>query len=259
MNSKEKWNDAASDYQTVFRNGMNDYSRSMMTFLTEQNMVQPGCRVLDVGCGVGKYGTYFAAMGCDVTLTDLSSGMLEMAKQNMARFSTPFSTLECDFTEVSADHPVFARGFDLSISTMCPAIHDVETVRKLSSMTHGWCFITHFTNWEEPIRKAFFDRLGVAPQEDMNHFRDHIDRLYAAVAEAGYEPHICHVPYGWSDNRTAEEAATHLLKRLDDVEITEALRQKAIDAAASLCNADNVFVDSVETTVAWVWWNTKGA
>ena len=259
MQSVQKWNEAASEFQKVFQIGMNDYSRELLSFLLNHDMLHPGSRVLDVGCGVGKYGTYFAAMGCDVTLTDISSGMLEMAKENMSRFNTPWTTLECDFGEVSPDHPVFEKGFDLGISTMCPAIRDVATVKKFSHMIHGWCFIAHFISWEQPRRKLFFEKLGVKPEEDMNRFANHIGNLVQAVKDAGYEPHIQYVPYNWCDERTPEDAAKYLLSRFENLEITDKLKEKAVAVVRELCNDAGIFVDAVNTTVAWVWWNTKGA
>ena len=136
MQDIQKWNEIASDYQRVYQLGINAYSKKLLDFLLEKDMLHPGCRVIDIGCGVGKYGTYFATLGCDVTLTDISAGMLELARQNMENFTTPWTTLECDFETVDPVHPVFEEGFDLGISTMCPAIHNVQTVRKLSDMIH---------------------------------------------------------------------------------------------------------------------------
>lgn len=257
MQDIQKWNDVASDYQKVYQLGINEYSKKMLVFLLEKDMLRPGCRVIDVGCGVGKYGTYFATLGCDVTLSDISAGMLELARQNMENFTTPWTTLECDFETVDPVHPVFEEGFDLGISTMCPAIHNVQTVRKLSDMIHGWCFVTHFTSWKEPLRERFYEKIGVSPQEDMNRFSRHIDGLLQAVKDAGFTPQICHVPYNWSDNRTATEAAEYLLNRLEGIAITDSLREKAIIAATELCNENGVFVDAVNTTVAWVYWESK--
>jgi hypothetical protein len=45
---------------------------------------------------------------------------------------------------------------------------------------------------------------------------------------------------------------------LENVELTEELKEKALAAATELCNEDGIFVDAVNTTVAWVWWKTKG-
>ena len=257
MQDIKKWNEAAADYQKVFQSGMSEYNRELLGFLLEKGMLHPGCRVIDVGCGIGKYGTYFAAMGCDVTLTDIAPGMLELAEKNMSAYDTPWTVLECDFQQVEAEHPVFAGGFDLGFSTMCPAIHDIDTVKKLSGMVDGCCFITHFVKWEEPLRQRFFEQLGLETQEDMNRFSTHMDALYQAVTDAGYQPHIRYVPYNWCDERSPEEAADYLLKRIN-AEVTEDLRARAISTAQKLCDERGLFVDEVRTTVAWLWWSTKG-
>lgn len=257
MQDIKKWNEAAADYQKVFLGGMSEYNRELMGFLMDKGMLYPGCRVIDVGCGIGKYGTYFAAMGCDVTLTDIAPGMLELAKRNMSAFDTPWTALECDFQQVDAAHPVFAKRFDLGFSTMCPAVHDVPTVKKLSGMVDGFCFITHFVKWEEPLRKRFFEKAGLELEEDMNRFSAHIEGLRQAVSDAGYIPQIKYVPYNWCDERSAEEAADYLLKRVN-AEVSNEIRERAISAAAELCDERGVFVDEVKTTVAWLWWSTKG-
>lgn len=253
----KKWNEAAADYQRVFLGGMSEYNRSLIGFLLEEGMLYPGCRVVDVGCGIGKYGTYFAAMGCDVTLTDISPGMLELARKNMASFDSPWAAFECDFEAAHPQHPLFSKRYDLGFSTMCPAIHDRATVRKLSEAVDGGCFISHFVKWEEPLRQRFFDRLGLKPEEDMNRFSVHMDELCQAVIDAGYAPRIRHVPYNWCDERTDEEAADYLLKRVN-AEVTDEIREKAISVAAELCDERGVFSDEVHTTVAWLWWKTKG-
>lgn len=257
MQDINKWNAAASDYQKVFLNGMSGYNRNLIAFLMDNTMLYPGCRVIDVGCGIGKYGTYFASMGCDVTLMDISPGMLEIAKKNMSAFSTPWAVLECDFQQLETEHSVFERKFDLGFSTMCPAIHDLATVKKFSGMVDGSCFISHFVKWEEPLRQRFFEKMGLEAQEDMNRFSSHMEGLYRAVVDAGYHTSIKYVPYNWCDERSPEEAADYLLRRIGCTEITDELRERAISAASELCDERGLFIDEVKTTVAWLWWNTK--
>ena len=134
-NEKEKWDEAADDHQRVFSLGLNEYNASLLRFWHEEGMIFPGCRVIDIGCGVGKYGVYLAQLGCDVTLTDISEEMLRFVSANLANVTTPWTTCCCDFNEVTGEEPVFQDGFDLSICTMSPAVHDAETVKKMSAMT----------------------------------------------------------------------------------------------------------------------------
>lgn len=253
-----KWDKDAGDYQRVFQGGMNEYNRKLMDFLIENRMLRPGCRVIDVGCGVGKYGTYFAALGCDVTLTDISSQMLRRAEENMRPFSVPWRTLQCDFNTISPDDAAFAGGFDLAISTMSPAIHDLETVQKLSAITHGWCFVTNFVSWQQPLRDKFYTALGLDPSESMVGSREDMDTLISAVSAAGYEPQLRCVPYDWLDIRSPREAAEYLIKRHSAMdEQDEDLLAKAEAVAAGLCNGRGEFEDAVHTQVAWLYWRSK--
>lgn len=41
--------------------------------------VKPGDKILDIGGGPGRYSLYFAKMGCDVTLVDLSQSNVDLA------------------------------------------------------------------------------------------------------------------------------------------------------------------------------------
>lgn len=47
--------------------------------------VRPGMRVLDVGCGVGRWGRWLAARGAEVTGVDLSATMIAQARRHAHR------------------------------------------------------------------------------------------------------------------------------------------------------------------------------
>lgn len=111
---------------------------------------RPGSRVIDIGCGVGKYGVYFARMGCDVTLTDISPKMLEFAEKNLAATGGSWRTLCGDWRDIPLDNPALKPKFDVAISTMSPAVTDTETVAKMSTVTDGWCLLTQFINGPTP-------------------------------------------------------------------------------------------------------------
>ena len=54
MEQIKSWDEAAADYQRVFRMGLNDYNRPLLEVFTSNGLLHPGCSVLDIGCGVGK-------------------------------------------------------------------------------------------------------------------------------------------------------------------------------------------------------------
>lgn len=256
--SAEKWNGSAVDYQRTFQLGQSDYNRAVLAFWQQQGMLRPGCRVLDIGCGVGKYGVMLADLGCDVTLTDISPEMLRHAEANMAACSSPWRCFACDFHAISGQEPVFAQGFDFSFSTMSPAIQDVETVEKMSGMTHGWCFLSRFCAWNQPLRDEVMRRVGLAPRAPFGDLEADCAALTQAVSVAGFRPRVQVVDYAWEDRRSPEEMAAYLLRRHwagaeNPAELVKALEE----AARSLCGSDGLVPDRVETKVAWIYWDTR--
>ena len=52
-----------------------------MDFIREH--IEKGMKILDAGCGAGRYSIEFAKMGCDVTLFDISDEQLKIAKSKV--------------------------------------------------------------------------------------------------------------------------------------------------------------------------------
>ena len=257
MEQIKSWDEAAADYQRVFRMGLNDYNRQLLEFFTSNGLLHPGCSVLDIGCGVGKYGTYFAELGCGVTLTDISPAMLAHASRNMAAYATPWRIVEGDFAMLSTDELSGGDKFDLSVAMMSAAVHDTAGVKKMSTLTRGWCFTANFVEWVQPMRDEFYRRMGLEVSGFGAGMHDSAEALLQAVRGAGYDPIVKYVPYDWSDDRSPDEAAEYLIKRCGGDAGDAALMACARKIAAELADENGVFVDSVNTRVAWIYWNTE--
>ena len=257
MDEERSWDQAAQDYQRVFRLGLNEYNASLLRFWQRERMLFPGARVIDIGCGVGKYGTYLAELGYDVTLTDISGEMLRHAGENMAKYSTPWAVYRCDFNEATGKEPVFAGGFDLAISTMSPAVHDAETVKKMSVMTRGCCFLARFYDWEQPWRDQLMKELGLVPRRVFDDLHADCASMIRAVSAAGYVPLTRYVDYNWADPRTPEQMADYMGRNyfVGD-ENREELIQKTLRLAERHADADGKVIDNVNTRVAWIYWRT---
>ena len=68
-----------------------------------------GKKILELGCGLGEGAVYFAMQGADVTASDLSEGMLDMAEKVARHNHTTIKTMKC-----SADNlPFEDESFDI--------------------------------------------------------------------------------------------------------------------------------------------------
>ena len=91
-----------------------------MRWSFEQMRLAPGMRILEVGAGPAttwQRNLERVPPGCDITLTDLSPGMVEQARQNLSRAEPPFAfqvanveSLPCadaDYDLVIANHMLY--------------------------------------------------------------------------------------------------------------------------------------------------------
>lgn len=77
MDLKQTYNKIAEDYH---KNHADDqhWIKSAEKFI---NLLKPGAKILDVGCGTGLKSKYFLAEGFQITGVDISDKMIEIAKK----------------------------------------------------------------------------------------------------------------------------------------------------------------------------------
>ncbi len=251
MNSSEKWDKNADSFQKVFLGGENDYNARLVGFLRELVGLRAGDTVIDIGCGVGKYGKMLGSLGCEVTLSDISPRMLQFAAENMAEIKAPWRTLLLDFENAKAED---VGKYELAMSTMCPAVHDLETVKKFSAISRGYCFLTMFFDWAQPDRDALFCAAGEKPRHLHGDMKAGVENMLGYVRKAGFEPQIRFEDYCWQDERKADEAVSYVQNRYYSAEeLTPELKARLTAAVESLSH-DGVFTDRVNTKTAWIYW-----
>ena len=176
----------------------------------------------------------------------------------MSAYTSPWRCFACDFHEITGQEPVFAQGFDFSFSTMSPAIHDVETVKKMSGMTHGWCFLSRFCAWQQPVRDEVMRRAGLVPRSMFGDLEADCATLVQAVSAAGFRPQLRYADYSWSDRRSPADMADYMLRHYwDGAEGREAAAKAFEEAARSLCDSQGLVSDVVDTKVAWIYWDAR--
>lgn len=254
----ERWNAVAPSFQEVFKKGKHEYNEKFLDFLFSSGMMPEGGRVADVGCGVGKYGTYFAEKGCAVTLIDISPDMLKLAEQNMSMFSTSWQTVLCDLDTVEQEELDRLGKHDLVISTMSPAVHDENTVKKMSSLTDRWCVVTTFAEWKQPDRDRMEEVAGVKTEHRLSPHRAIKENgILEVIENAGFKPEVKYAEYDFSDLRTPDEMAQYYIRHGNRGVADDNLYEKIKKATAELIDDDGLFHDRVNATAAWIYWKTS--
>jgi SAM-dependent methyltransferase len=123
------WNRRALTFPR-YNEAPNSYEQSMVDKIEAHGLVLTGKTILDVGAGSGQYTLKLAKKAARVVALDVSDTMLAISKEDAARYSLTnidyvLSTL-ADFHEED--------GFDLVFCSMCPAVKDDLSRRRLLTL-----------------------------------------------------------------------------------------------------------------------------
>jgi SAM-dependent methyltransferase len=101
--------------------------------------------LLDLCCGTGQFAAYFLRQGFDVTALDLSSSMLEIAKENVRDIVTNSSAtfVQADAAQFQLDKP---HGLVVATYNALNHLHDLDHLRGCftsvaAATVSGGCFI----------------------------------------------------------------------------------------------------------------------
>jgi ubiquinone/menaquinone biosynthesis C-methylase UbiE len=135
--------------------------------------------VLDCACGTGKHLFMFHQLGLEVSGSDYSAAMLDVASGNLKRLGIKIPLVQCDFRYLEQQHP---GTFDavVCLTTALPHLHsDEDLVLALKSMKNrlnkGGLLVltqgtTHFTLSLPPIEAVInrkdFSRVFVKGHDD---------------------------------------------------------------------------------------------
>jgi len=93
--------------------------------------LKPGERILDVGCGAGRFARRMAGLGAIVVAVDHSQEFLDRARERTTNSSGEVRYLKLDATDPSALLSLGERSFDAAVCTM--ALMDMSSITPLLS------------------------------------------------------------------------------------------------------------------------------
>jgi SAM-dependent methyltransferase len=120
----EHWFEPLADHlgSAYLRYSFTKGTEQEVTFLVDALDLEPGMRVLDVGCGPGRHALALAARGIEVVGVDISARFVQLASDAARDLDVPATFLRAD-----ARHLAFGPEFDGAIS-LCQGAFGLQGV-----------------------------------------------------------------------------------------------------------------------------------
>jgi SAM-dependent methyltransferase len=161
----QRWDKLSEDFSRRCEAEQEDPLRDrLLSLLKERAMPGQGVKILDLGCGTGRFTLPFAQMGAQVTAVDVSEKMLHYLKEKTPpEVSSHITCLALNWHEADLDRLGFRAAFDISLAHMTPAITGPETFLKFLSTSRKWCVLVTWTgqrkqNTAEEVWRHFTGR-----------------------------------------------------------------------------------------------------
>lgn len=223
---------------------------------TTGKCVKRDIHVLDIGCGVGDYALGFACEGYSVTGIDLSTGMIEGAKQLAESYEVPLNLYVGPWSEETRQILQWNKQYDLVYSIFCPIMFEPENIEAMAKTSKGKClwiaFDKRIDETVDRLADHFFGGDGFPWKDSMKECLETIHRI-------GDNVKIVYKTTPETEKKTLDEAVEYFALRLhrDSWGPMEEMQSEIRELLTPYVQEDGYIYNKTEDTVAWVSWDVK--
>lgn len=212
-NRKQAWDIRAKEF---FGYSKGSQDGAIMAFLKD-HMEIAGKRILDIGCGSGRFLIPFVKLGAKVTGIDISSEMLKQAvrlAEEEGIDPASYQLHKIGWDEFDPD----PEGYDLVFASMSPGISDWKSIEKALHTTREGLYISSFAHRREPLFDHMRQLYKSAPPKDwQSRFRGMINLLMLE----GYFPDVKFLTRRTDSETDPEKLALKMAPRLVEGIVTQ--------------------------------------
>jgi len=225
----ERWNKSSATFG-IKRGGEKGPKRTDNVFelIKDAGFNPEGAKVLDIGCGPGRFSIPLAKEGADVTAVDIASGMLDRLRQDAREENLSIDVRELSWWSADIDELGFRNKFDLVLASMTPAINGVESFERMIACSRGLCYYSNFVSRgrdpaHEEIRKLL-EKDNVNEDEDRSRHRHSHNHSHGPgnglffpfmyLYLGGYSPDVRIVNFGHRMEMKPEDVAERAIEMM---------------------------------------------
>ena len=151
-------------------------AEAFVSMLKEHGCLDPSFTVLDIGAGSGGFSLALAPFVSRITALDPCKASLDLLMKRAVHAGA--DNIEC----VNSPWELYDSDeqFDIAAASMCPAICDLDALRKMEKLAKKRCVIvTVFPSSVDPHRRRMMRELGIRPRGMVTPAGHYMSVLYA--------------------------------------------------------------------------------
>ncbi|MFF2907820.1 class I SAM-dependent methyltransferase [Paenibacillus sp. NPDC057934] len=118
-------------------------TKRIMNWIEGQGVQFENASVLDIGAASGVFSVPFAERGARVTAVETSPPQVELLKENISKFAeNQVQIVSEPFEDIDVQSKGWEEAFDLVFVSMCPVIHNWDSVKKILHCARKFCYIS---------------------------------------------------------------------------------------------------------------------
>ena len=249
--AEASWDDRAKSFGLEQKRSGMDNSGKITELMLKKGLLE-GFDVLDVGGGTGRYAVPFAVHAQEVTVTDISSQMLECTRENAegaGRANLRYEKLNWEEADLKALG--WEKRFDLVFASMCPAVRSKSGMDKMSAASRGWCQINQLIEMTDNITQKLAQDLEVEKRYDPHNDRDAVQGIFNLLWLQGFEPEVTYLRETGQQLLSVEDAVQRYARRFGQASEMKGLNLKRL--LESYADRDTITVDN-RTMLTMILW-----
>lgn len=175
---------------------------NLMDRFQENQILSLEKKALDIGTGTGAYAIPMAKISKSVTTIDIAQKMLDVVEEKSKKEGiTNIQRMKVNWAEIDLESYKWDKKFDLVFASMSPAIHDYETLIKMSSASKGYCYLSAWVKRDFKIEDGLYNLVNNS-EGKKGVSEDKIYYAFNVLWNLGYYPQV------WFENRSRQTTYT---------------------------------------------------
>lgn len=247
-NAEKMWDRRAANYPR-YRDSEDTLEAKVMRLMEEKGADPTGLRVLDVGCGSGKYTLRLAKKAASVTATDISGEMLRILNEDAAKEGvTNITAVHADWSDFNPEE----AEFDIVFCATTPAVRNEADFAKVTGIAGKFVVYLGFAGKKDSeVMMEIYKALNITPKRfnDIPMLKTWLDSRNLSYSSTLIEDK-------WEKRIPAAKMKEHCMDFLMENATEDAL--SAVDKAVSArTDSEGMASDTTHFRMELVIWETK--